>query len=265
MTTATNKKQATEWTEERYRKQRKDIQAVFDRKIRETEGYLDRNLAAMFNECGWTQERIAEAEGKSVAWVCCHLRLGRFLGYFFTRGKKETRITGTFSEKKFRRLWEHTAKSLNEPARFERVAEMMDQGIDFRPTNAAVKSKIVDLFANDRKWHTTEEIVERTGVSRDQMLTALGRIYYDGNGNKGDIEVQRQEYGPNHGHRWRIRKSTKAVMLPPAKIALRCETLRDRAKDIFKLAEGHPALTSNTAIRQNAVLIERLVDEIEGL
>jgi hypothetical protein len=72
-------------------------------------------VARLFNECEWTQEKIARKMGKSHAWVSFRLTFGRFLS-FTTTGCKTEQLT----ERAFRKLYSGTRGT--EQERFAHVA-----------------------------------------------------------------------------------------------------------------------------------------------
>src|SRR5262245_52706437 len=65
----------------------------------------DQALALLFYRSGWTQEELAEKEGKSVSWISYRLRFGRFLNFSTVVEKSENRPKA-FTEGRFRGLCE---------------------------------------------------------------------------------------------------------------------------------------------------------------
>ncbi len=90
-----------------------------------TSAYRDQEMARLFNESGWTQERIAEKVGKSRSWVTLRLTLGRFLS-LVTTGHQNQKPPGNLTERRFRSLYRQTKGS--ESARFQAVADMLAAG-----------------------------------------------------------------------------------------------------------------------------------------
>jgi len=78
------------------------------------EAYRDQEMARLFNECGWTQEKIARKMGKKQTWVSLRLVFARFLIFIADRNKSEG-----LTEWKFRKLYSGTRGT--EKERFECV------------------------------------------------------------------------------------------------------------------------------------------------
>jgi hypothetical protein len=70
----------------------------------------DQELARLFGDCGWTQERIAGRMGQSVMWVCYRLRFGRFIA-FYTRCVKSESPPKSLTEGHFRKKWSEAKKA----------------------------------------------------------------------------------------------------------------------------------------------------------
>ena len=76
-------------------------------------------LARLFVESDWSQEKLAEVlskrRGEEVCrqWVGQRLRFGRFLTFFATACSKDAKIPADLTEGKFRVLWEATEASGN--------------------------------------------------------------------------------------------------------------------------------------------------------
>ena len=72
----------------------------------------------MFARCGWTQEQLAQKEGKTQAHVGKVLRFGRFLTFSSVELNAEF-VPTNLTEFRFRQYWERTDKTeINEPVRF---------------------------------------------------------------------------------------------------------------------------------------------------
>ena len=65
-------------TEAQYTVERQRLRATYGDTAKERTGAFDQELARLFFRSGWTQEQLADVEGKTQQWVAYRLRLGRF-------------------------------------------------------------------------------------------------------------------------------------------------------------------------------------------
>src|SRR5262245_23867657 len=99
-----------------------EIDQRYARGRTEVEARRDQELCRLFEECGWTQERIGRRMGKSQNWVSYRLTFGRFLN-FITSGDKNPPALAALTERAFRRLYARTRGG--EPERFAEVVEKL--------------------------------------------------------------------------------------------------------------------------------------------
>ena len=71
--------------------------------------YRDQELAKLFYASGWTQQELADKEGKSQQGIGQHLRLGMFISWFTTTGSKHENLPKNLTERRFRSYWEVTS------------------------------------------------------------------------------------------------------------------------------------------------------------
>ncbi len=261
MTTKTKKKQATEWTDEQYDKQRKDIEAGFELRKECADAWRDQRVATLFDECGWTQERIAKREDKTQGWVQLRLRFSRFLGFINTTGINGTPIPRNLTERRFRSYWEQTTKG-HEPTRFRAVADLMAADLTLTKPRERIHDKIMDEFG-DWEWRTTEEIVERTGFRRSQVIDCLNRIHLGWAVN--DAECDRRLHGPTNGFQWRLRKTDAQpgkIKSPQKLLRVSLRQMKDHLSAIYTMAERNPTVTCNSKIRQEVAAIRDIVKAI---
>lgn len=113
-------------TAEEYRRERqllRDMHGDAEASLEALGALRDQRIADLFQRSGWTQEQIAQEEGKSRIWVVYRLRLGRFLAH----AADVTDVTPNLTEGRFRSYWEQTDKALDEPARFDAVVRLMSE------------------------------------------------------------------------------------------------------------------------------------------
>jgi transcriptional regulator with XRE-family HTH domain len=123
----------------------------------------DQELARLFQECGWTQERIARRIGKTKAWVSYRLIFGRFLEFSTTVEKLETLTERRFRDQELSRLFRECGPTQ------ERIAKRMGK----RQTWVCQKlifGRFLDFIA---AAINTENLTERR--FRDQELSRLFR------------------------------------------------------------------------------------------
>jgi hypothetical protein len=106
----------------------KQIDKGYAGKREGAEAYRDQELARLFIECKWTQEKIAQEMGRTQPWVTYRLRFGRYLE-IITRSYNSSRPTDSLTEYHFRKGWSTVAKEHpkeTEAERFGRVAEWLE-------------------------------------------------------------------------------------------------------------------------------------------
>ncbi len=141
------------------------------------DAYRDQEVARLFEQCEWTQEKIAARMGKKQSWVSRRLVLGRFLKFMPT-GINASGLT----EGRFRELWKNTTGKESE--RFEAVLDKLQNGV---PQGAEALSKKPGVRAallsamDDGKWYTATQIqatVEESlvGVSSEQIHNGIRHL-----------------------------------------------------------------------------------------
>lgn len=155
----------------------KHIEEHFAARKEGAEAYRDQEMARLFEECEWTQEKIAGRMGKSQQWVSVRLVFGRFLK-FTTSGGNSPTGTSNLTERRFRELWKQTKGK--EAERFAAVAEMLASGsASPKPAGNKRGIKAAILAAmDDGQWYfssevhaTVEEIIP--GVTERQIITNI--------------------------------------------------------------------------------------------
>jgi hypothetical protein len=77
---------------------------------RDAGAYRDQELARLFGDCGWTQERIAGRMGQSQRWVAYRLLFGRFIAFRTACSKSES-PPKSLTEGHFRKKWSEAKKA----------------------------------------------------------------------------------------------------------------------------------------------------------
>ena len=90
----------------------------------------DQAFAKLFYDSGWTREKLAEREARSLGWVNFKLRLARFIEY---ATNNTTVLFETLTERAFRSYWEQTNKGNEDDARFAEVIRLMQEPAAAKP------------------------------------------------------------------------------------------------------------------------------------
>jgi hypothetical protein len=140
--------------------------------------YRDQEMARLFEECDWGQEKIAARMGKRKSWVSYRLKFGAFLG-FSTSGGKHPSWLMNLTERRFREHWKRTKG--REAERFAQVAHALEHGVPHGYEAMIDKPGIVPAVLEclaDGRWYTVQQItatVEESlpGLTCDQVSSAL--------------------------------------------------------------------------------------------
>lgn len=154
--TAASLHQIGEMTEAEYDAERARIRALYGEGGREASALADQALCAFFRRSGWTQERLAQKEGKSQNWVCYRIRFGAFLENITAVINPDLPpILKALTERKFRGYWERTSGT-NDYQRFAAVQRelLADLALSKSHVNKPkVLGKAIASLADDGVWH----------------------------------------------------------------------------------------------------------------
>lgn len=114
-------------TTEQFDLRLKTIAEQYEARREAAEAYRDQELARLFHDCGWTQEKIAEhlnKQGKHISrvWVCYRLCFGAFLDFVTTVTKVAFDLK-TLTERRFRGLWAQTDQTAKEARRPQPICD----------------------------------------------------------------------------------------------------------------------------------------------
>lgn len=82
---------------------------------------FEQALAQLFYRSGWTQEQLAQEEGKNRTRITQMLQFGRFLNFVTTGNNLPKDQFSKLSERSFRHFWARTEPGGNERIRFLEV------------------------------------------------------------------------------------------------------------------------------------------------
>jgi len=150
----------TVMTDAEYEVAREKLRATYGDSRAEAGARFEQALATLFHRSGWTQEKLAEKEGKDRRYTGRLLCFGRFLNFGPMGPNPELALT----ERKFRDYWDQTTG--DERGRFREVLRLIKSSIPGRKLNVA--SKIIEHFA-DGKWHSLDAIAEKIDAPRKDI------------------------------------------------------------------------------------------------
>jgi hypothetical protein len=126
----------------------------------------EQDLASLFYRSGWTQEELAQKEGKSKSHIQRWLIFGRFLSFIANSPMGEK-----LTERHFRGYWDRTADSGNERVRFKAVLDLMQSEtmLSRSHVNTGYPKRIVAKFG-DSKWHSLSVIAKHLDAPDEEEV-----------------------------------------------------------------------------------------------
>lgn len=244
----------------------------FDARVRQIEqgyahrrdgadAYRDQELARLFHECEWTQERIAQRMGKTHAWVSFRLTFGAFLD-FVTTGYKSLPPLDSLTERAFRRLYQGTRGPKAE--RFGQVVAKLGDGLPVGYRNLILKpgyrTVAVEVMA-DGQWRTvaqlteclTEQFSEIDAHACANVLQGLSRSPPKGWRVESKKISQKCQY--------RMRKASEKN-LSRADVLTLYENVHPLIEELHHWGRTHEGLMSPVEIRKIATKLERIFDSL---
>lgn len=208
----------------------------------------DQAWAQFFHNSGWTQDRIAEVEGKGQQWVSRHLCLGRFLA-FTPMGVKAKNLT----ERRFRSYWDATDKDEpNESERFRAVLLAMEADVSVQRSRApkGLGPRIMEEFA-DGEWHRLETLREQLDCLGEDLVATLRGMTSRGT-HKSVVESK--PYG--NSKMYRIMRQERMISSHELKIKL-----SPLVKALMEEGRKSTARMSPQTVAHLATKIQHLLDE----
>jgi len=159
-------------SEQDYDAERAQLKATYGESNVEAAAKRDQALARLFDRSGWTQQELAEKEGKTQPWIARCLLFGRFLN-FMPMGIKVESLPANLSERKFRALWEKTdPTAAKDEFRFRAVLKALQSEATMAPRRPPIGTEIVEKFA-DGKWHSVQAIVNKVEQEFEHVRNTL--------------------------------------------------------------------------------------------
>jgi len=226
------------------------------------DAYRDQELARLFLECEWTQERIGQKMGRTQAWVSFRLIFGRFLSFITSGYKDQTESLLRLTERAFRKV--HARTRGTERERFAEVlARLNVEKLPLRQRNLIKKPgycpAIVALM-EEGKWFTIQQLLD---ALRDRFpeidLAAIS------NGVSGILRkppagktVQVKKIGKRC--RYRLRKHTAAgEAFTPDAVEGIAEAILPIIEELKHWGNAHEYEQSPVAIKRLAAQLERAI------
>jgi transcriptional regulator with XRE-family HTH domain len=176
-------------TKAEYDRRRTALDQIYGTNAASAAAKRDQALAALFAESGWTQEELADKEGKTQGWISQRLKFAAFLA-FITDGNNPPEIPPDLSERRFRGLYAETDPNDTDQSRFIAVQLKLEAGSkpqrkpwkgntsqQLREENKRLKSRVAELEAQlQRQPHYAN------GIDRDRLAKILGQLGSDQQG-----------------------------------------------------------------------------------
>lgn len=245
-------------TDQQFDKRIAEIDQEHARRREGADAWRDQEMARLFEECGWTQERIAERMGKSQKWVSNRLLFGRFLA-FRTSGSNDA-----LTERRFREHWKCTKG--REEERFEQVAYRLEHGIphgiEAIINKPAIQKAVTDCLA-DGKAYTVEQItatVEESlpGITTEQVRSAVTKLRSHPPAGK---ELQSKLIG-HHKAQYRLAKARPDAKEKDAYAAHIYEQAQPILDELDELGRMSRARLSAGLVKQVAFKLRRLFESM---
>jgi hypothetical protein len=233
-------------SEAQFEAQRATLRETYGGSKREAGVRYEQELAKLFARSGWTQEQLAEKEGKSQSYTARLLKFGQFLE-FMPNGINAETPSKPLTEGEFRSHWGQTKG--NERQRFAEVARQLQEGDDVKIRPSIAKDLIQEF--GDGKWHPIEAIAEKFDVDAEYVASTLHNM------NKllsSDANNERKQVGKSF--HYRIFKKTKMVSVD--ELTTKLGPLLDRLKHEGKkrVEAAAPAVVASIAFE-----IQKIIDE----
>lgn len=253
-------------TPDEYRRERERLDATYGKDGRQAANRRAQELAKLFDRSGWTQEQLAEAEGKSTGWTSYQLQFGAFLNFFTTvRISKSAPFwwLPDLTERRFRTFWAAAPDcGGNDRQRFQRVLDALcslppntwpvRDGSPARAVGKTIRNKF-----GDGEWHKVEEIAEDLGADAEQIHSHLDMWFAGSGAGASSVDVERKKVGKSFAYRMFDKKRS----VSPIEIKQKLSPLIRQLKDECGKSE---ARLSRPTLALIATRLQKLIEEWES-
>lgn len=224
--------------------------------------YRDQEMARLFDECGWTQEKIVARMGKKQEWVFIRLKFGAFLSFATGGCKSPDWLTG-LTKDRFCDYWKRTSGKDRE--RFEEVARILEhgipQGMGALNEKPGIREAVLSCL-DDGQWYTFRQIlatVEETlvGVTTEQISRCLVRFRSDKPRGK---RLESKRIGRQS--QYRIRSAQTGQKIDPAKVLDLYEQAKPLIDELRHWGTSSRYEQSPASLLNIAIKLERLFDAV---
>lgn len=235
-----------------YIREREAIRETYGDSPTEAAAKRDQALARLFTRSGWTQEQLAEVEGKSQQRIAEILRFGRFLEFTGSTGISINHVTESrFNGKSG--YWRRTDSSeTNERIRFQEVIRLIEDSTLAAPRHRAIRSMLVQQFG-DGKWHRPGTMATHIDTTEDHVTRILNELSWPSN-SRTAFKVERKKVGKHH--EYRIFKKERTISTDEL-----TEKLTPIIEELQEMSERAPGTMSNPTVARIAAQIRNLLKE----
>lgn len=265
MTATATKTANKKMTEAEYDLRRKHDDEQVEARQELVDAYRDQAYAKRFYDSGWTQQELADKEGKSQPWIVCRIRFGKFMDWLnvaiITTGNNRALAPKNLTERRFRSYWEQTSGN-KDTARFRKVWKMIQEKLVERDTHQRSR-KIITEKCNSDAFYTIAEVCKRStykdngetkSLTETQAYQALTRM-----DNLGLCERRNTAQGPAY----RIRRGEGRCHLDTAVLKHTIKEASALIRSIIKSATGDEARYSATGVALDAGKLKDLMNELK--
>lgn len=186
-------------SDEQFAQERARLTELYGDNSTEAAAKRDQALAKLFYQSGWTQQELADKEGKSRQQIQRQLRFGQFLA-IAPMGANTDSLPKNLSERKFREYWERTDKAEPDKVRFAMVAKLIKSETSVMTARRpSIGKEIVERFG-DAKWHKLSTIVDALEADEQNVKDTLDRSTWKTTTYNG-CRVERKEVGTHLEYR----------------------------------------------------------------
>jgi len=214
----------------------------------------DQALAKLFDRSGWTQEQLAEMEGKSQNHISEKLKFGAFI-HFIASGDNP-QIPANLTERKFRGYWLKTQGDTRK--RFLEVNRMIEETAELMIVNQQLpkgtSKKIIEKFG-DGDWHLLKSYSGFIKRDEKKTLEHLRNMKKQGT---GKCVYEERKYGASS--QYRIIKGEKKEKL--IKISIISKEIQPVLEELKAESKKSMAHFNPTHIAYLAIQIEKILNKL---